>query len=134
MNGIDSPSSSREFPPTTSRSSVRDSELVRGTDRYLRENPVPAVLGALAVGFAIGLLTRLIDQERRPTPVRDSLDESADALRSFFKPAAKKTRQAYQQSASAVRGAVDHVAGKASEIDIDDYIDPVTKWWRRIWS
>jgi len=134
MNGIDSPSTSPEFSSSRGDGGVRNSDLVRGTDRYLRENPVPAVLGALAVGFAIGLLTRLVDQERRPTPVRDAVDDSADVLRSLFTPAARKTRQAYRQSASAVRDAIDHVAEKASDIDVDDYVDPVTKWWRRLWA
>jgi ElaB/YqjD/DUF883 family membrane-anchored ribosome-binding protein len=134
MNGTDLPSSSREFSSSINDGGLRNSELVRGTDRYLRENPVPAVLGALAVGFAVGLLTRLVDQKRRPTPLRDAVDESADVLRGLFVPAAKKTRQAYRQSASAVREAIDQAADKAREIDVDDYVDPVTKWWRRLFS
>jgi ElaB/YqjD/DUF883 family membrane-anchored ribosome-binding protein len=134
MNGIDSPSTSSEFSSAADGGSRRTTELVRGTDRYLRENPVPAVLGALAVGFAIGLLTRLVDHERQATPVRDAVDDSAETLRSLFAPAAKKTRHAYRQSASAVREAMDQVAGKASDLDLDDYVDPITKWWRRLWS
>ncbi len=45
------------------------------TEFYLRENPIPAVLGALALGLAIGLAIRYASRPEEPTPltVRNAL-------------------------------------------------------------
>ena len=112
----------------------RTSELISGTDRYIRENPVPAILGALAVGFAIGLLTRYIDHPAESHPVRDYVDDTSSSLGSFFRPVAKKTRRAYHQSSEAVRDAMENASDRVRDIDVDHYVDPVAKWWRRLWS
>ena len=45
----------------------------RETDNCIRANPVPAVLTALGIGFAIGLLTRYVEDL--------SVDDTAKALR-----------------------------------------------------
>ena len=37
------------------------------------ENPLPAMFGAVAVGFAIGLIARSLEKEREPEPIRDAL-------------------------------------------------------------
>ena len=132
MNDVTDPSfPARSYPGETES---RTSDLLAGTDRYIRENPVPAVLGALAVGFAIGLLTRFIDHPAESHPVRDYVDETSSSLGTFFRPMAKKTRRAYHHSSEAVREAMEQAADRARDIDVDHYVDPVAKWWRRMWS
>jgi hypothetical protein len=97
-------------------------DLLRSTDNCIRANPVPAVLTALGVGFAIGVLTRLIEPAPRREPWQEAIDDIRDALAS----GAKRGKKAYAQTSDVVREAVD----KARDIDVD----PVVKWWRRLWS
>ena len=108
--------------------------LWQQADTAVRENPVPAILTAIAVGFGVGLLVRALQPERRPEPIRDSLDETRDFLSSLFRPFAKNTRRAYSTSSHAVRDTFERAADKAKQIDVDDYVDPIVKWWRQLWS
>ena len=114
--------------------SAKPETLCQRADEYVRENPVPAVLGAVALGFALGLLARGLEPHRRHEPIRDCFYDTSDMLGSFFRPLAKKTRHAYSASSSAVRDAVDHAAARARDVEVDDYVDPVVSWWKRIWS
>ena len=102
-------------------------ELLRETDNAIRANPIPAVLTALGIGFALGLATRLLEfPERKPEPLRDALDE----LRALLSSGAKRGQRAYADSAEAVRDAVEHAVESARDLDTD----PVAKWWKRLWS
>ena len=105
----------------------RAQDLLRETDNAIRANPIPAVLTALGVGFALGLATRLLEiPERKPEPLRDALDD----LRALLSTGARRGQRAYADSAEAVREAVEKAVESAREIDID----PVAKWWKRLWS
>lgn len=100
------------------------SALARRADAALRENPIPAIITAVAIGFGIGLLARAL--QPAPHPMRDCLDETSGYLHSAFKPVKKKAQRAYDSSSRAVRGAVEDLH------DID--LDPVAKWWKRLWA
>jgi ElaB/YqjD/DUF883 family membrane-anchored ribosome-binding protein len=104
----------------------RAQDLLRETDSRIRANPVPAVLTALGIGFAIGLLTRYIEPEPKRDKWQDVLDEIRDAVAS----GAKRGKKAYAHSADAVRDAVEHAVDRARDIDVD----PVAKWWKKLWS
>ena len=105
----------------------RAHDLLRETDNAIRANPIPAVLAALGVGFAIGLATRLLEiPERKPEPLRGALDD----LRALLASGAKRGQRAYADSAEAVRDAVEHAVEKARDLDVD----PVANWWKRLWS
>lgn len=105
----------------------RAQELLRETDNCIRSNPIPAVLTALGVGFAIGLATGLLElPARKPEPLRDALDD----LRSLLSSGAKRGQRACADSAEAVRDAVEHAVESARALDGD----PVAKWWKRLWS
>jgi hypothetical protein len=108
----------------------RAQDALRKADTYVRENPVPAVLWALGIGFAIGLLVRVLEHTEKKSFFDDPIHETEDYLGSVFHPLAKKTRKAYYRSADAVRDAVD----SARDIDVDDYTDPVVSWVRRMWK
>lgn len=107
----------------------RGQDFVRETENYVRGNPVPALLGAIAVGFAIGLIARSLEREREPEPIRDALNE----IRGLLKPLAKKTRRAYADSSHAVHDAVAQAVERAKDLDVEHYVDPVAKWWKRFW-
>ena len=123
-----------QFRKESSGIRQRAQDLVHSADTYVRENPVPAILGALAVGFALGLMTRLLEEpERRTSTVEDLLHDTRDALRGVLGAAAKKSRHAFDSSTDAVRGAASTVAGKARDLE-EDAVDSVAKWWKRAWS
>src|SRR5258708_37182724 len=101
-------------------------DLLRTTDNCIRANPVPAVLTALGIGLAIGVLTRYID----PAPRREPWQEALDEIRDVFASGATRGKKAYVQTSEAVREAVEQAVGKARDIEVD----PVLKWWKRFWS
>lgn len=104
------------------------SAFFKQADTALRENPVPAILTAVAIGFGIGLLVRALEPE--PHPIRDRVDEASDYLRALLKPLAKKSHHASE----AVREAVESAVSRVNDFDADDYVKPMSKWWRRLWS
>jgi ElaB/YqjD/DUF883 family membrane-anchored ribosome-binding protein len=104
----------------------RAQNLLRETDNCIRENPVPAVLTALGIGFALGLLSRCME----PAPKREPWQEALDEIRSTLTSGAKRGKKAYAQTADVVRDAVEQAMGKAREIDVD----PVAKWWKKLWA
>ena len=104
----------------------RAQDLLRETDNQIRANPVPAVLMALGIGFAIGLLTRFVE----PTPRREPWEEALDEIRGALASGAKRGRKVYANSADAVRDAVEQAVEKARDIDVD----PVAKWWKKMWA
>ena len=105
-------------------------DALHKADSYVRENPVPAVLCALGIGFAIGLLVRVLENHEKKSFFDDPVHETEDYLSSIFQPVAKKTRKAYYRSADAVRDAVD----SARDVDVEDYTDPVVSWFRSLWK
>lgn len=107
----------------------RGQDIVRETENYVRGNPLPTILGALAVGFVIGVAIRSIEREREPEPLRDALNE----IRGMLKPIGKKTRDTYAQSSDAVLHAVESAVDKARDLE-HQYGDPVAKWWRKLWA
>jgi hypothetical protein len=111
-----------EFPGSVEQ---KASDLAQQADAALRENPIPAIITAVAVGFGIGLLVRTLQHEE-PHPVRDCLDETRGYLRDAWRPLQKTAKRAYADSSKAVREAVDELP----ELELD----PIAKWWKRLWA
>jgi len=83
---------------------------------YVENNPVAAVVQALAIGFAVGMIVRLIEGSREKEPEIDvkrkpTLDEAKFHLGSlllpFLWPAWQKAQQGYDKSADTVRDTVE---------------------------
>jgi hypothetical protein len=106
--------------------SERAEEYLHETGRYVRENPVPLLLGAVAVGFLLGLAARQMERERKHEPIHDALDE----IRGFLKPLANRARHAAGHSADLVREAADRVR----HLDAEEYAAPLGGWWRKLWG
>ena len=124
------------------KSSTED--LLHNTEIYVRENPFPAILTALGVGFAIGLLVRSLESPSRdhievPIPkaaqkVRDfdykgaarDFDLKAMVL-PFLWPVVKFFTTSYASSEKSVKQAYKQASKKARNLDVNDYIDPVVK-------
>ena len=105
-------------------------DLVRQTENYVRANPVPALIGAVAVGFVLGLAVRSLEPEREAEPLRDALND----LRGMLKPLKKKTSKAYANSSDTVREAVEQALDRAKDLHVERYVDPVAGWWKKLWN
>lgn len=94
------------------------------TEFFLRQNPVPTVLGALMVGLAIGLAIRYASRpSERTINLRTPF---GDADLSALNPFLKKVKRRYEDSAEAVREGVDRLR----DIDVDRYVKPLRKRWQ----
>jgi len=98
------------------------------TELLLRENPVPTVLGALALGMAIGLAIRYASSSEEKevgakNPLKD-VNWSAISM-PFLWPFFKTVKRKYEHSADAVKDHLDRVR----DIDVDRYVKPLRKRW-----
>jgi ElaB/YqjD/DUF883 family membrane-anchored ribosome-binding protein len=99
------------------------------TEFFLRENPVPTVIGALAIGVAIGLAIRFssssAEKEVEAKSPLASVDLSILSL-PFLWPLFKSLRRKYEDSSEAVKDGVDRL----KKVDVDRYVKPLRKKWR----
>jgi len=99
------------------------------TEFFLRENPVPLILGALAAGLAIGLAIRYsATSEEKEIEVKSPLGRVDWGVLSlpFLWPIFRSLKEKYHDSADAVRDSV----GRVKKIDIERYTKPVRKRWK----
>jgi hypothetical protein len=105
--------------------------------KYVEENPVAAVFQALAAGFAIGMIIRLIEGSQEKDPKinlkrKPSLDEAkfhfGSLVLPFLWPAWKAAQEGYGKSADSVRDLVEQVRkgklnkeGKAKLAEIEKW-------------
>src|SRR2546423_3340376 len=99
------------------------------TEFFLRENPVPTVLGALAIGVAIGLAIRFssssAEKEVEAKSPLGNIDLSILSL-PFLWPLFKSLRRQYEDSADAVKDGVQRL----KKVDVDRYVKPLRKKWK----
>jgi ElaB/YqjD/DUF883 family membrane-anchored ribosome-binding protein len=99
------------------------------TEFFLRENPVPTVLGALAIGVAIGLAIRFssssAEKEVESKLPLANVDLSILSL-PFLWPFFKSLRRRYEESADVVKDGVH----KLKKVDVDSYVKPLRKKWK----
>jgi len=99
------------------------------TEFFLRENPVPTVLGALALGVAIGLAIRFsshsAEKEVEAKSPLANVDLSILSL-PFLWPFFKSLRRKYEDSTEVVKDGVDRL----KKVDVDRYVKPLRKKWR----
>jgi ElaB/YqjD/DUF883 family membrane-anchored ribosome-binding protein len=99
------------------------------TEFFLRENPVPTVIGALAIGVAIGLAIRYssssAEKEVEAKSPLANVDLSVLSL-PFLWPFFKSMRRRYEDSAEAVKEGVDRL----KKVDVDSYVKPLRKKWK----
>jgi ElaB/YqjD/DUF883 family membrane-anchored ribosome-binding protein len=112
----------------------RTRTLMEEADSYLRENPIPVLLGAVAVGVVVGLMVGSMEESRRRDPMRAFIDDLADGVRDRLKPWQRKARRAYASSSERVADAVHDAVERAKNIDVDPVVAPMAAWWKRIWN
>jgi len=100
------------------------------TEYFVRENPVPTILGALGLGIAIGLAIRFASTGERKTELElksplGNVDWGVLSL-PFLWPLFKSARQKYEDSAEAVKDGVKQL----KKLDVDRYAKPIRKRWK----
>lgn len=101
------------------------------TEVYVRENPIPAILTALGVGFGLGLLVRLFERPSRDhveVPIPRAVQRARDydyqaAVLPFLWPVVKFFSSNYL----AARKGVNKAYEKAQDVDVNKYVDPLVK-------
>jgi hypothetical protein len=104
----------------------RAGRMRQRTELFVRENPVPMIIGALVAGVAIGFAIRLGtgEKEEVKTPTR-AFNWGFLSL-PFLWPLFQSIRERYDDSADAMRENVDRL----KDIDLDRYAKPIRKRWK----
>jgi hypothetical protein len=104
------------------------------TEYLVRENPVPAILGALGIGIAIGLAIRYASATERKTEIDvksplENLNWSVLSL-PFLWPLFKSARKKYEESADVMADAMKDGVKRLKKIDVNRYAKPIRKRWK----
>lgn len=126
--------------PMLARSRARAGDAVRSSTEYVRENPIPVIIGAAVVGIGIGLLlVRRHQEEENKSWFCDASDHVKAAALPLLWPIAKNAMRGYDQASRSVRrGAhtasksVRHGAERAADTS-EDLFDSLMKSWRNLW-
>jgi hypothetical protein len=100
------------------------------TEYFVRENPMPTILGALGIGIAIGLAIRYASHTERKAEIEvksplGDLNWSVLSL-PFLWPLFKSAREKYERSTEAMRDGVKRL----KKIDVNRYAKPMRKRWK----
>jgi len=125
---------STEMSHTWDQTKEKASRALGRTEDFLRENPVPTILGALGLGIAIGLAIRYAaPSERKREIVLESpwgkFNWSVLSL-PFLWPLFKSARKRYEKSADVVADAVRDGVKRLKKTDVARYTKPIHKRWR----
>ena len=99
------------------------------TQLFLRENPVPAILGALGLGLAIGwALRHATASEEKEVEVKSPVGDINWSFLSlpFLWPFFRSVKDRYESSAESVKDGV----SRLKKIDITPYTKPIRKRWK----
>lgn len=99
------------------------------TEVFVRENPIPVLLGALGLGIAIGLAIRYASASADPVEeAQESVSDKAWSLLSlpFLWPLIKNVRAKAEDSAEAMKEGFDRV----KKVKVSRYTKPIRKRWK----
>jgi hypothetical protein len=124
----------RRRPPSVLEPPPRRREQIGGraslarerTELFLRENPVPMILGALAAGLAIGLAIRYASsRDEKEMEVKTPLGRINWSVLSlpFLWPLFRGMKGRFEDSADSIREGV-------RNIDLDRYTKPIRNHWK----
>lgn len=124
----------RRRPPSVLEPRPRRREQIGGrtsvarerTELFLRENPVPMILGALAAGLAIGLAIRYASRsDEKEVEVKTPLGNINWSVLSlpFLWPLVRGMKDRLEDSTDSIKEGV-------KNIDLDRYTEPIRKRWK----
>ena len=122
------PKSSVLEPPPRRREHIggRGRLIREQTELFLRENPVPMIIGALAAGLAIGLAIRYASRsDENEMEIKTPFGRINWSVLSlpFLWPFVRGVKEKFEDSADAVKDSV-------RSIDVDRYTKPIRKRWK----
>jgi hypothetical protein len=125
---------STEMSHTWDQTREKASRALERTEHFVRENPVPTILGALGLGIAIGMAIRYAAPSERKTEIEvkspfGDFDWRVLSL-PFLWPLFKSARKKYGKSADAVTDAMKDGVKRLKKIDTNRYVKPIRKRWR----
>lgn len=104
------------------------------TEHFVRQNPFPVIVGALAFGLAIGWALRHATQEEEDVEVETPLGRlnwNWNLLSlPFLWPFIKSMKEKAEDSAETIKDAARDGIGRVRKIDIDRYSKPLRKRWK----
>ncbi|MGC3990144.1 MAG: hypothetical protein QM796_10780 [Chthoniobacteraceae bacterium] len=108
----------------------RSGHHVRTSVRYVRQNPVPFIAGALVAGFAIAWLVS------RRSPVATTwreryLDDRLDGARGWLKDQLGPVSEAAQRSVRSAGDVLDEARQKIADLDVNQYVNPLIEGAKR---
>jgi ElaB/YqjD/DUF883 family membrane-anchored ribosome-binding protein len=125
---------STQMSQTWDQTKEKAGRALERTEHFMRENPVPSILGALGLGIAIGVAIRYAaPRERKQEFVVESPWEKFNwSILSlpFFWPLFKSARKKYEKSADAVADAMKDGVKRLKKMDVEGYAKPIRKRWR----
>jgi hypothetical protein len=115
-------------PPPRRREQIggRTNAARERTELFLRENPVPMILGALVAGLAIGLAIRYASRsDEKEVEVKTPLGNINWSMLSlpFLWPLVRGLKDKLEDSTDSIREGV-------KNIDVDRYTKPIRKRWK----
>jgi hypothetical protein len=114
-------------PPPRRREQIRRASSARErTELFLRENPVPMILGALAAGLAIGLAIRYASRsDEKEMEIKTPLGRINWGFLTlpFLWPLFRGMKDRFEDSTDSIREGV-------KNIDLDHYAKPIRKRWK----
>src|SRR6266700_4757352 len=125
----------RRRPPSVLEPPPRRREQIGGrtsrerTELFLRENPVPMILGALVAGLSIGLAIRYASRsDEKEVELKTPLGRINWSVLSlpFLWPVLRGMKEKLEDSTDAVRESV----GRVKKIDVDRDTKPIRKRWK----
>jgi hypothetical protein len=124
---------STETRQTWNQTRVKARRALERSEHFVRENPVPTILGALGLGIAIGLAIRYALPERKREIEIESpwwkFNWSVLSL-PFLWPLFKSARKRYEESADVVADAMKDGVKRLKKMDVERYTKPIRKRWR----
>lgn len=104
------------------------------TEFFLRENPIPTIIGALTIGLAIGLAIRYASEREEEVEVKPlgNVDLSVLSL-PFLWPFFRSAKSRYEDTAEVVKDRVSEGIDRLKKVDVDDYVKPLRKNVRKQW-
>jgi hypothetical protein len=121
---------STQMSQTWDQTKKNTNRALERTEHFLRENPVPTILGALGLGIAIGLAIRHVapSERKHEIEVKSPVGTFNWTLLSlpFLWPFFKSARKKYEESTEALKDGVKRL----KKVNVERYAKPIRKRWR----
>jgi hypothetical protein len=125
---------STQMSQTWDQTKQKASRALERTEHFVRENPVPTILGALGLGIAIGLAIRHAtpSEHKREIEIESPWGKFNWSVLSlpFLWPLFKSARKQYEKSTDVVADAMKDGVKRLKKMDVERYAKPIRKRWR----